>query len=64
MNIIKLSDETKNYMKVITEQMESIGVLSDADRENLEKLRYLVQKITYSIQIEYSKLNIAEYGTL
>ncbi len=43
MNIIKLSDETKNYMKVITEQMESIGVLSDADRENLDLMASQVE---------------------
>lgn len=35
---MQISDKTKNYIDVITKQMESIGVLEDADRENLELL--------------------------
>lgn len=38
MNIIRLSDETKNYMEIITRQMAGLGVLEEADRANLELL--------------------------
>ncbi len=32
-------EKTNQYMEVITKQMESIGFLEDADRENLDLLR-------------------------
>lgn len=32
-------DKTEHYMEVITKQMEKLGYLEDADRENLDLLR-------------------------
>lgn len=34
------------------------------DKENLEKLRNYIQSINQTIKLEYSKLNISEYGTM
>lgn len=36
---MKISEKTQNYIDVIKKEMESIGVLSDADIENLEFLK-------------------------
>ena len=33
-----ISDKTNRYIEVVKKQMESIGVLDDADKENLEFL--------------------------
>lgn len=35
---MQISDKTRRYIDVIKKQMESIGVLTDADMENLEFL--------------------------
>ena len=35
--------ETEEYMSVIQKQMESIGVLEDADRENLNLLKIQIE---------------------
>ena len=35
--------ETEEYMSVIQKQMESIGVLEDADRENLKLLKIQIE---------------------
>lgn len=35
--------ETEEYMSVIEKQMESIGVLEDADRENLNLLKIQIE---------------------
>lgn len=35
---MKISEKTQNYIDVIKREMEKIGVLSDADKENLEFL--------------------------
>lgn len=37
------SEETEKYMSVIQEQMEKIGVLEDADRENLKLLKIQIE---------------------
>lgn len=36
---MKYSEKTEHYIDVITRQMESIGVLEEADKENLELLK-------------------------
>lgn len=36
---MKFSERTERYIDVITKQMESIGVLEEADKENLELLK-------------------------
>ena len=36
----------------------------DKDRLNLNKLRNYIQSAIQSIKIEYSKLNISNYGTI
>ena len=38
-----ISEKTKRYIAVITKQMESIGVLEDADRENLGLLETQIE---------------------
>lgn len=40
---MKFSEKTEHYIDVITKQMESIGVLEDADRENLGLLKFQVE---------------------
>lgn len=40
---MKISEKTQNYIDVIKKEMESIGVLSDADVENLEFLTTQVE---------------------
>ena len=36
---MRFSEKTKKYIEVITKEMESIGVLEEADRENLGLLK-------------------------
>ena len=36
---MQISEKTQRYIDVIKKEMESIGALSDADRENLEFLK-------------------------
>lgn len=43
MNIIGLSEETKEYINTITNEMEKLGVLEDADRKNLDLLASQVE---------------------
>ena len=38
-----ISDKTNRYIEVVKKQMESIGVLDDADKENLEFLTTQVE---------------------
>lgn len=38
-----ISDKTNRYIEVVKKQMESIGVLDDADRENLDFLTTQVE---------------------
>ena len=38
-----ISDKTNKYIEVVKKQMESIGVLDDADKENLEFLTTQVE---------------------
>lgn len=40
---MNISDKTKSYIDVIKREMEKIGVLSDADKENLEFLTTQVE---------------------
>ena len=40
---MRYSKETEEYMSVIEKQMESIGVLEDADRENLNLLKIQIE---------------------
>ena len=40
---MKISDKTQKYIDVIKDEMEKIGVLSDADKENLEFLTSQVE---------------------
>ena len=40
---MKYCEETEKYMSVIQEQMEKIGVLEDADRENLKLLKIQIE---------------------
>ena len=40
---MKFSEKTEHYIDVITKQMESIGVLEEADKENLMLLKYQVE---------------------
>lgn len=40
---MQISEKTQHYIDVIKAQMESIGVLSDADRENIEFLTTQVE---------------------
>ena len=40
---MKISDKTNMYIEVVKKQMESIGVLDDADRENLDFLTTQVE---------------------
>ena len=40
---MKFSEKTEHYIEVITKQMESIGVLEEADKENLELLKCQVE---------------------
>ncbi len=38
MEIINLSQKTKDYIDTITQQMEKLGVLEEADKKNIELL--------------------------
>lgn len=38
-----ISDKTQRYIDIIEKEMESIGVMSDADKENLEFLKSQVE---------------------
>lgn len=40
---MKISEKTQNYIDVIKKEMESIGVLSDADKENIDFLTTQVE---------------------
>lgn len=40
---MKFQEKTEHYIEVITKQMESIGVLEEADRENLNLLKCQVE---------------------
>ena len=40
---MQISEKTKKYIDVIKKEMEGIGVLTDADRENLEFLQSQVE---------------------
>lgn len=40
---MKYCEETEKYMSVIEKQMESIGVLEDADKENLKLLKIQIE---------------------
>lgn len=40
---MKYSKETEEYMSVIERQMESLGVLEDADKENLKLLKIQIE---------------------
>lgn len=40
---MQISDKTKKYIEVVKREMENIGVLTDADRENLEFLQSQVE---------------------
>lgn len=40
---MKYSKETEEYMSVIEKQMESLGVLEDADKENLKLLKIQIE---------------------
>lgn len=40
---MKISDKTQHYIDVIKKEMQAIGVLSDADKENLEFLTSQVE---------------------
>ena len=71
-NIQKAKDENRNaFIAQINRINQSLGKTGvavveavDGDRQNLTKLRYLIQKVNNSIQIEYSKLNISNYGSI
>lgn len=40
---MKYCEETEKYMSVVQEQMEKIGVLEDADKENLKLLKIQIE---------------------
>lgn len=40
---MQISEKTKNYIEVIKRQMETIGVMDDADKENMEFLTTQVE---------------------
>ena len=40
---MNISEKTQNYINVIKREMEKIGVLTDADKENLEFLTTQVE---------------------
>lgn len=40
---MKISDKTQKYISVIKREMESLGVMDDADKENLEFLTTQVE---------------------
>lgn len=40
---MKYSKETEEYMSVIEKQMESLGVLEEADKENLKLLKIQIE---------------------
>ena len=40
---MRYCEETEKYMSVIEKQMESIGVLEDADKENLKLLKIQIE---------------------
>ena len=43
MNIIKLSPETQEYINTVKEQMETLGVITDTDRCNLDLMATQVE---------------------
>ena len=72
MNIYKVKHENRSAFdaqisKILKElDQNCINIINsvDKDRVNLEKLRNYVQSIIQSVQLEYSKLKISNYGTL
>ena len=40
---MQISEKTRNYIEVIKREMESLGVMDDADKENLEFLTTQVE---------------------
>ena len=54
------SKETEQYMSVIEKQMESLGVLEDADKENLKLLKIQIE-LYYRAVDELEKNGLTAY---
>lgn len=54
------SKETEQYMSVIEKQMESLGVLEDADKENLKLLKIQIE-LYYRAVEELEKNGLTAY---
>ena len=54
-------EKTDHYMEVITKQMEKLGFLEDADRENLELLRTQISLYYRALEeLEQSGLTVTD----
>ncbi len=58
---MKISDKTQKYIDVIKREMEAIGVLSDADKENLEFLTTQVELYNRALdELELKGLTVVD----
>ena len=59
---MKYSEKTEHYIEIITKQMESIGVLEDADKENLELLKTQYELYVRALE-DIEKNGLTSYDT-
>lgn len=58
---MKYCDETEKYMSVIEKQMEKLGVLEDADKENLKLLKIQIELYYRAIdELELKGLTVVD----
>lgn len=58
---MQISEKTQNYINIIQKEMESIGVMSDADKENLEFLKTQVELYNRALdEIELNGLTVTD----
>ena len=58
------NSQISKIIENLDESSNKIIASVDKDRKNLEKLLTYIKSVIQSIKIEYSKLNISDYGKI